>query len=159
MEKNELKLAHKVARAVLLAVIISGIVIAVALVAGYITFEVMGRQAENAVGAFKPDTAALYDGIYSGEYKAFDAFAAAEVEFDIENGRLSAIEFSRLLQTPGYDASEDVQGRISESGDLRFDTVTGATRTSGFAKAAIKDAIENGPAMKYEAGLLDINFR
>ncbi len=159
MENNELKPAHKAARTVLLAIILSGAVIVIALVAGYIGFEVMGRQAENAVGDFKPDTAALYDGIYSGEYKAFDAFAAAEVEFDIENGRLSDVEFSRLLQTPGHDASEEVRERISESGDLRFDTVTGATRTSGFAKAAIKDAIENGPAMEYETGLLDIDFR
>jgi uncharacterized protein with FMN-binding domain len=158
MDNNEIKPAHKAARAILLAVVLTGAVIVVALVAGYIGFEVMGRQAENAVGDFKPDTAALYDGVYSGEYIAFDAFTAAEVEFDIENGRLSAIEFSRLLQTPGHDASEEVRGRISESGDLRFDTVTGATRTSGFAKAAIKDAIETGPIGEFE-GLSGIDFR
>lgn len=159
MNRSDLKTSHKIARGILLGSILVGVVVVLVLGAGYLTFEVMGRQAENAVGPFKPEMSDLENGVYYGEYKAFDAFTVAEVEFEIENGRLSKIEFDNLFITPGHSAGEEVRERITENGDLRFDTVTGATRTSSFAKAAIKDAIEKGPTIEYDAGLMDIDFK
>ncbi len=159
MKKSGIKTSHKVARGILFGSVLVGVVVLLVLAAGYITFEVMGRQAENAVGGFKPEISDVGNGVYYGEYKAFDAFTVAEVEFEIEGGKLKDIDFVRLLQTPGHGANEEIRKRITEKGDLRFDTVTGATRTSSFAKAAIKDAVETGPAMEIDSGLMDIDFR
>ncbi len=104
MGNNGVKPVHRAARAVLLVTTIFGIVCVFVVIAGYIGFEVAGRQAENAVGDFKPGTAGLYDGVYSGEYKVFGAFTGAVVEFEINDGELISIDFPRLLQTPGHNA-------------------------------------------------------
>ncbi|MCP4231021.1 MAG: FMN-binding protein [bacterium] len=159
MEKSELTGSQKVARSVLLAVVFFGVIAVIIVIGGYAAFEIAGREAESYIGKFKPDTGSLDDGIYAGEYESFGTFTTAKVEFVIEGGEVASLSFPVLFRTPGHSAADEVRKRIDDTGDLRFDTVTGATRTSSFAKAAIKDAIETGPMIEYDTELSGIDFR
>lgn len=150
--------AQKAARGVFISAIALIVIVGIAVIIGFALFEIMGRNTEDYLGGFKPDTAALADGRYMGEYRTFTR-TVARVEFVMEDGELKNLDFPVLFSTPGYNADIKVEDKIKARGDLRFDTVTGATRTSNFAKAAIKDAVEAGPYVEYESGLSGIDFR
>ena len=101
------------------------------------------KKANEYVQNFKPVTANLSDGKYHGKFKAFGIITISEVEFQIENKIVKNIKFKRMLHTPGSPYKETILNQIKETRKLEVDAITGASRTSNFAKAAIKAAIEN----------------
>jgi uncharacterized protein with FMN-binding domain len=102
-------------------------------------------EARRVSGKFRPDISALPDGKYSGRFSpSFKRFSAV-VTFEIKGRQLGIIQFEELFGTPGYGAPQRTIGKIEETGNLDFDAVSGATITADFAKAAIRDAVENGP--------------
>jgi len=122
---------------------ISGIALLIILVI-FLLFYLAGRKAENFVDGFQPDISRLEDGRYQGNF-AFFGNTKAEISFEIMQGKLVEYEITKLTGTPGYGADYAVKTQINARKDLNFDAATGATITSNFAKAAIRDAIEKGP--------------
>lgn len=109
-----------------------------------------GIQADEYVGDFIPDTKSLINGTYKGDFKIFDFITATDIEFKIKDGKVISIEFHRMLGShnisgiPGYGSADKVKASIEKNKSLDFDAVTGASRSSSFTLAAIKNAIENG---------------
>jgi len=95
---------------------------------------------------FSPITQDLQDGKYKGKYKAFKFFTLSKVEFVIEDGKVEKFTLNKLFRSPGSQYKEDIENRIRQSKRLEIDAISGATRTSNFANAAIKSSIENGPS-------------
>ncbi len=102
-------------------------------------------EARRISGKFRPDISVLPDGKYAGRFSPSFKRFGAEVTFEIKDHRLGIIRFEELYGTPGYGAPQSTIEKIEETGNLDFDAVSGATITADFAKAAIRDAIENGP--------------
>lgn len=119
--------------------------IAVIIVASLIVFNLGGKNANSFVGDFKPTMSNLENGSYKGTYSFLINKLGATVSFNIENGKLGKYQFEKLYGTLGYGAARSVEARIDLRRNLDFEAVSGATVTSNFAKAAIKNAIENGP--------------
>jgi len=92
---------------------------------------------------FIPITQDLPDGIYKGKYKAFKFFTLSKVEFVIEAGMVENFTLDKLFRSPGSQYKEDIENRIRQSKRLEIDAISGATRTSNFANAAIKSALYN----------------
>ncbi len=122
---------------------ITGIILLIILFL-FLIFYLSGKKAEKFNGDFQPDISQLKDGKYHGAFSYFGD-EKAEIRFEIIRGKLVACEFLELTSTPGYGAAYTVKTQIDSKKNLTFDAATGATITSNFAKAAIKDAIENGP--------------
>lgn len=101
------------------------------------------QQAKEFVQDFKPKTAQLPDGTYHGKYKAFGIITMAKVEFIVQNGFIITIEFKKMFHSPGSPYKENIENQIKQTKRLEVNAITGATRSSNFAKAAIKDAIYN----------------
>ncbi len=84
-------------------------------------------------------------------FKIFNSITAIDIKFTIKNKQLESLEFHRMFGShnisgiPGYGSKEKIKSIILLSEDINFDAVTGASRSSSFAKAAIKDAILKGP--------------
>ena len=121
-------------------------IIALIIIGGLITFNLAGRDAAGYVGDFKPEISQIGDGEYTGEYTFLIDKIGAKIHFEVQEGRLDHFSFDRLYGTIGYGAPENVKLQITQKDDLDFDGVSGATVTSNFARAAIKNALENGPA-------------
>lgn len=100
------------------------------------------EEAKLYVEKFNPSTLQLPNGKYQGKFKAFKIFTMSKVEFAIKNGKVQDIKFKRMFHTPGSPYKEDIENKITQSQKLEVDAITGATRTSNFAKAAIKSALE-----------------
>ena len=122
---------------------ISGILILVILIV-FLQFYLAGKKAENYVGDFQPDISQLKDGKYHGTF-SFIGDVKAEIQFEITKGKLMEYDFIELTGTPGYGADYAVKTQIDAKKNLTFNAATGATITSNFAKAAIRDAIKKGP--------------
>jgi len=120
-------------------------VIAIFIVAGLVTLNLAGKNAAEFIGDFKPVMKEIENGKYEGEYSFLLDKIGAEISFEVKEGRLVNYEFGRLYSTIGYGAFENVRSQIDKNNDLNFDAVSGATITSNFAKAAIKNALEKGP--------------
>ncbi len=101
------------------------------------------NDANQYIEHFKPVTSILPNGIYKGKFKAFKIISLSKVEFEIENGFLKNIDFTRMTHFPGNAYKSDIENQIRNTGQLEVNAISGATRTCNFAKAAIKDAIEN----------------
>lgn len=113
----------------------------------FLIFYLAGRKAENEANHFQPDITKLKDGTYHGSF-SFLGDVKAELEFEIIQGKLVEYHFLKLTGTPGYGADYAVKTQLDARKNLNFDAATGATITSNFAKAAIRDAIEKGPSGK-----------
>ena len=100
-------------------------------------------DAREYVEQFKPVTSNLPNGIYQGKFKAFKIITMSKVEFEIENGFIKNIDFIRMTHFPGNAYKEDIENQIRNTGQLEVNAISGATRTCNFAKAAIKNAVEN----------------
>ena len=122
---------------------ITGILLLIIIIS-FLIFYLSGRNAKIFLGDFQPQISQLKDGIYHGTF-SYLGDAKAEIRFEIMEGKLVAYEFIELTSTPGYGADYTVKTQIDSKKNLTFDAASGATITSNFAKAAIKDAIENGP--------------
>lgn len=99
--------------------------------------------AEQYVDQFQPSTSQLPNGIYQGKFNVYKFFTFSKVEFEIKNGSVIKINFNTMYHSPGIPYKEEIENQIKISKKLEVDGITGATRTSNFAKAAIKSAIEN----------------
>ena len=100
-------------------------------------------DAREYVEQFKPVTSNLPNGIYQGKFKAFNILTMSKVEFVIENSIVKNFEFKRLFHSPGSIYKDEIENKIIQAQKLEVNAISGATRTSNFAKAAIKNAIEN----------------
>lgn len=119
--------------------------VALVLVGVLVVFNLAGRDAAKYTGEFVPDMSEIMDGNYEGEYHFLLDKLGAMVRFEVKNRKLLHCEFDQLFGTIGYGAPETIQANISQRKNLDFDAISGATMTSNFAKAAIRNALENGP--------------
>ncbi len=109
-----------------------------------------GVQADEYVGDFILDTKSLINGTYKGDFKVFDFITATDIEFKIKDGKVVSIDFHRMLGShnisgiPGYGSAEKVKASIERNKSLNFDAISGASRSTSFTKAAIKNAVMNG---------------
>ena len=101
------------------------------------------EDANQYIEHFEPATSKLPNGVYKGKFKAFKIITLSKVEFEIENGFIKNIDFKRMTHFPGNAYKGDIENQIKHTGQLEVNAISGATRTSNFAKAAIKVAIEN----------------
>lgn len=101
------------------------------------------KDAKEYIEHFNPVTSDLSNGTYQGKFKVFRIFTVSKVEFTIKNGLVNNIDFKKMLHSPGSPYKEEIENQIKQSRKLEIDAITGATRTSNFAEAAIKTAIEN----------------
>jgi len=122
---------------------IFGLLLAIIL-AMVLLFFLAGKKAGQEVNHFQVDISRMKDGRYQGSF-SFLGSVKAEVEFEVRQGKLVEYQFLKLTETPGYGADYAVKAQIDARKDLNFDAATGATITSNFARAAIRDAVENGP--------------
>ena len=120
-------------------------VIAIMIMAGLLTFNMAGRNAGKYVGEFQPRMSQIEDGQYEGEYSAIFNQVGAKISFKVKNGTLVHYNFEKLYGTIGYGAPQNIKSGIDQKEDLNFDSISGATVTCNFARAAIKNALENGP--------------
>ena len=119
--------------------------IAVLIVASLIAFNMGGKKANSYIRDFKPDVSILADGTYTGSFSYIVERVGATITFEVNKGKLGKCQFQKLYGTFGYGAPNLVKAQIDLKRNLDFDAVSGATVTSNFAKAAIKNAIEKGP--------------
>jgi uncharacterized protein with FMN-binding domain len=105
--------------------------------------KIANKNAQLYIQDFTPSTSSLPDGNYIGKYKAYKLFTMSKVEFTVQNGIIIDVSIDKLLHTPGSAYKDDIEKKIRQNKALEIDAVTGATRTSNFAKAAIKNAIES----------------
>jgi len=105
--------------------------------------KIANEKASEYVENFKPVTSQLPNGIYEGKYKAFGLITMSKVEFTVKNGLIKQVEFKRLFHSPGSIYKENIVNQIKQTQRLEVNAITGATRTSNFAKGAIKDAIQD----------------
>jgi uncharacterized protein with FMN-binding domain len=105
--------------------------------------KIANENAQLYIQNFTPTTSSLPDGNYKGKYKAFKLFTMSKVEFKVQNGIIIDISIDKLFHTPGSAYKNDIEKKIKQNKILEIDAVTGATRTSNFARAAIKNAIES----------------
>jgi len=121
-------------------------VIAILIIGSLMAFNLTGKNAAEYIGEFRPEMSQIEDGIYEGEYNALVHKIGANISFEIKDGKLVNYNFDKLYGTIGYYAPENVRSQIDQRDDLDFEAVSGATVTSNLAKAAIKNALESGPA-------------
>ncbi len=119
--------------------------IAVFITVALLSFNLTGRNAGEYVGEFQPMMSQIEDGYYEGEYSTFISKVGAKISFKIEDGELIHYQFEKLYGTIGYGAPQNIKAGINQKEDLNFDSISGATVSSNFAKAAIKNALEKGP--------------
>jgi len=120
-------------------------IVAIIIVAGLLLFNMAGRNAGKYVGEFQPKLSQIEDGQYEGEYSTILKKVGAKISFKIKNGELVHFQFEKLYGTFGYGALQNVKTGIDQKEDLNFDSISGATVTSNFARAAIKNALKKGP--------------
>ncbi|MEE4196360.1 MAG: FMN-binding protein [Bacteroidales bacterium] len=99
------------------------------------------EQAKALTQDFHPDPSRLPDGFYEGRFKAFNLITFSRVTFHLKGGKIRSLEFKKMYHTPGYLSKKEIEATLKERQNLDLDALTGATRTSSFAKAAIKNAI------------------
>jgi len=119
---------------------------AIFILAGLFSFNMGGRNAGKYVGEFQPRMSQIEDGQYEGEYSTIFKKVGAKLSFKVKDGELVHYQFEKLYGTIGYGAPQNVKAGIDQKEDLNFDSISGATVTSNFARAAIKNALEKGAA-------------
>lgn len=101
------------------------------------------QQAEKYIKNFRAASSSLSEGNYQGKFKVFNFITLSHVQFSIQNGKVENLAFKKMFRTPGYLSKNEIELKVNNSNHLELDAFSGATRTSNFAKAAIKAAIEN----------------
>ena len=117
----------------------------VLIIAAFIMFNLAGQNAEEYIGDFEPIMSEIKDGTYQGAYSSIFEKFGANISFTVKKGQLIHFHFDHLYGTMGYGGPENVEMQIDQKEDLNFDAISGATITSNLAKAAIKNALDNGP--------------
>jgi len=116
--------------------------------AGYQYFKHAGLKAYRYVGRSKTALDSLADGRYSGTFSPFNVIALARVNFQVTNGKVNDFTISRLVVTPWNKVKPALQDSVRRKKNLQFDSVTGATRSSFFVKAAVHNAFDDGEKKK-----------
>ena len=101
------------------------------------------KNAQEYIDHFNPLTHKLPNGKYLGKYKTLKILTLAKIEFEIKNGQVTHVQLKRLFHSPSSPYKEEIEFQIIQTKKLEVNTISGATRTSNFAKAAIKDALKN----------------
>ena len=121
-----------------------GIFFLVLIISGIYIFNKAGSEAAEYVAEFRPDLETLADGTYHGDFSYLGGRFEARVKFIVKDHKLLGCDFEKLFSTPGHSAPYMVSTIIDQTEELDFDAISGASITSQFAKAAIKNAIERG---------------
>ena len=90
----------------------------------------------------KKEVDSLPDGTYKGSFKPFNLIKLATVEFTIKERKIKRFEISRLFLTPWKEVRPSIQDSIKKNSSLKFNAVSGATRSSFYVKAAILNATD-----------------
>jgi len=110
-------------------------------ITGNLVIKKANEEAKQLTQNFHPNITYLSDGFYQGKFKAFNLITLSHVEFTIKNNKIEKLRFKKMVHTPGYLSKKDIEAKIKNTKHLEIDAISGATRTSNFAKAAIKNAI------------------
>ena len=81
------------------------------------------------------------DGLYKGSFTTLNFFLFAEVEFQVNQGKIKKITIPYLIATPFKGVKKSITDSIKQSESIHFDAVSGATRSSFFVKAAMYKAL------------------
>jgi len=108
---------------------------------GKLVIKKANEEAKQFTQNFHPNTTQLSDGFYQGKFKVFNLITLSHVEFTIKNNKIKKLRFKKMFHTPGYLSKKDIETKIKNTEHLELDAISGATNTSNFAKAAIKNAI------------------
>lgn len=100
------------------------------------------EDAKEYISSFDPVTSELPDGLYLGKFKTLKVFTLSKIEFQIKDGKVINVNLKKLFHSPGSPYKEEIEYQIKQTKRLEVNAISGATRTSNFAKAAIKSAIE-----------------
>lgn len=101
------------------------------------------EHAKEYIQHFNPVTSDLPDGLYMGKFKLLKIFTLSNIEFKINNGFVEDVVIKKLFHSPGSPYKEEIEYQIKKTKKLEVNAISGATRTSNFAKAAIKNAINS----------------
>ena len=107
---------------------------------GYQYYKHAGLRAYTYVRQSEAKIDSLADGQYQGAYSPFNILSLARVEFKVENGKIQDFNIPRLIATPWNSVKPLIQDTVRTKQSLRFDAVSGATRSSFFVKAAMHSA-------------------
>ncbi len=107
---------------------------------GYQYFKQAGLQAYRYVGQSRVELDSLADGTYQGSFQPFDMLTLARVQFKVKNGKVQQIAIPRLTVSPWNSIKSTITDSIRTRQSVKFDAITGATRSSFFVKAALHDA-------------------
>lgn len=84
----------------------------------------------------------LTEGKYNGSFEAYNV-KFAEVNFSLDNGKVKEFKIPTLIHAPWINVKTSIIDTITKKDTLDFDAISGATGTSLYVKAAIRDAIKN----------------
>ncbi|HKL37706.1 MAG TPA: FMN-binding protein [Bacteroidales bacterium] len=116
------------------------VVVLTLLFSGYQYFKHAGLKAYHYVSRSEVALDSLDDGHYYGSFSPFDVIPLAQVTFQVSNGKVNEFKISRLVVTPWNKVKPALQDSVRSKKNLQFDSVTGATRSSFFVKAAVHNA-------------------
>lgn len=84
----------------------------------------------------------LTEGKYNGSFEAYNV-KFAEINFSLDNGKVKEFKIPTLIHAPWINVKTSIIDTITKKDTLDFDAISGATGTSLYVKAAIRDAIKN----------------
>ena len=84
----------------------------------------------------------LTEGKYNGSFEAYN-IKFAEVHFSLDNGEVRDFKIPALIHAPWVNVKKSIINTITKKDTLDFDVISGATGTTLYIKAAIRDAIKN----------------
>lgn len=109
---------------------------------GYEYFKHAGTKAYYYVNNTEVSLDSLADGSYIGTFSPLNIIPVAKVQFNIENGKVEEFTISRLIVSPWNKVKPAIQKKVRETQSVRFDAISGATRSSFFVKAAVHQACQ-----------------
>lgn len=107
---------------------------------GYQYFKHSGLQAYRHVSRSEVKLDSLPNGKYEGSYKPFNVMTLARVQFRVKEGKVRDFSIPRLIVSPWNTIKPAITDSIKNKQSLRFDAISGATRSSYFIKAALHNA-------------------
>jgi len=108
----------------------------------YIFTQKTGVKAYQIIQETKITGDSIPSGNYSGHFQAYN-ITFAEVQFSLDSGRIKNFTIPTLLKAPWIDVEQALADSIEHQNKLEFDAISGATRTSLYVKAAIRNAVSN----------------
>lgn len=116
------------------------IFIIIVVVAIYFYYNNVGKTARIYVDDYIVVLDSTNHGTYMGVYEAWPGITAASVSFSVDSGKLVQFDVIKVFTIMGGGVEDSIASVVEESGELDFDAISGATHSSYFIKAAIKNA-------------------